>query len=317
MTPRVSVVMAVYNGASTVGESVDSILTQSFTDFEFLIINDGSTDDSLGILNAIRDPRIRILQNEENLGLAASLNRGLDAATGGFIARMDADDIALPTRFAAQVAYLGANPAVHVLGSAIETFPSKELISYPTAPEAATAALLFRSALAHPAVMFRKKPFADLKLRYEPEFKYAQDYALWLTALTKHLRFANLPDVHLRYRLHDNQLSASMDKMQAEGTVLRTRFLQWFVPNVTESELALHDRLSRNFLLPTPEFLTAATAWLEKLARTNESRQTFPHEGLLRALTGRYIALARLAKSNNLLIPDAPTLKPYIFPGSI
>ncbi len=314
MNPRVSYVMAVYNGEATIHPAVESILTQTFQDFELILIDDGSTDTTPAILRHILDPRARILRNEKNRGLSAALNCGLDSARGEFIARMDADDLSLPNRTALQTAYLDQNPAVAIVGAWIETFSNNTpgaLIKYPADPGPATA-LLFRSALAHPAVMFRRQILADLNLRYEPEFRYAQDYALWLNCVAKGLRIANLPQVLLRYRLHEGQLSASMDKMQAEGTVIRNRFLQWFVQNITPEELALHERLSRDFLLPDAPWLTAAANWLQKLARINDQRQLFDHEPLLRTLTGRYVALTRLARQHHLPPPQAAIFDPYV-----
>ena len=120
--PKISVVMPAYNAENYIREAIDSILAQTFRDFEFLIIDDGSTDHTVEIIRSYSDSRIRLYQNERNMGVAATLNRGLDLARGEYIARMDADDISLPERFAKQAAYMDAHPDVAVCGSNIILF---------------------------------------------------------------------------------------------------------------------------------------------------------------------------------------------------
>lgn len=118
--PEISVVLSVYNDAKYVGVAIESVLAQTFTDFELIIIDDASTDESLSIARDFADERIRIVENEENLGLTKSLNKGISLAQGKYIARMDSDDICLPTRFEKQVAYLDAHPDVGVCGGWVE-----------------------------------------------------------------------------------------------------------------------------------------------------------------------------------------------------
>jgi glycosyltransferase involved in cell wall biosynthesis len=115
--PRISVVMSVYNGEKYLRQAIESILQQTYTDFEFIIIDDGSTDSSREIIQSYDDKRIRLVINEQNIGLTKSLNKGIRLAKGEFIARMDADDISLPQRFEKQVAYLDSHPEVGVLGT--------------------------------------------------------------------------------------------------------------------------------------------------------------------------------------------------------
>ncbi|HEY9660554.1 MAG TPA: glycosyltransferase, partial [Allocoleopsis sp.] len=120
--PQISVLMAVYNGSRYVAEAIESILNQTFTDFEFLIIEDGSTDNTVQILQdyANRDPRIKLIQNEQNIGLTKSLNKGLKLAQGKYIARQDADDVSLPHRFEQQIAVFAQNPAAVLVSCSLE-----------------------------------------------------------------------------------------------------------------------------------------------------------------------------------------------------
>ena len=123
--PKVSVVMPAYNAEAYIGAAMESILSQSFGDFEFLILNDCSTDGTEAIIQSYDDPRIVYIKNEKNMGVAATLNKGLAAAQGEYIARMDADDFSLPQRFEKQVAYLDAHPEVVVLGTQVQFFSDR------------------------------------------------------------------------------------------------------------------------------------------------------------------------------------------------
>ncbi len=159
-SPRVTVLMTVYNGLPYIAAAVESILSQTFTDFEFLIINDGSPDNSMAAVAEYRDDRIRVVDNPENIGQTRSLNRGLQLARGELIARLDQDDIALPERLEKQVAFADANPQVAALGTAA-TIIDEQGIDIGSAPVLTSErtlrwGLLFHNVLSHPSVMFRR-----------------------------------------------------------------------------------------------------------------------------------------------------------------
>ena len=156
--PVISVIMPVYNAETYVEEAIKSILNQTFEDFEFLIINDGSEDNSLSIINnyASKDNRIKIISREKK-GLVFSLNEGIKLAKGKYIARMDADDISVPERFKKQISYLERNSDVDICGTWIETFGrSMEVLKYPVQHDDIKVALLFAFGLAHPSIMAKK-----------------------------------------------------------------------------------------------------------------------------------------------------------------
>jgi glycosyltransferase involved in cell wall biosynthesis len=224
MKPRVSVIMPAYNSAAHLREAVDSILLQTWSDFELIIINDGSTDDTEAIVQSYTDPRIRYLRNPGNLQIVRTLNRGLDLAQGEFIARMDADDISLPERLEQQLNYLNRHPRVAVCGSWVQLFGHSEATYreqiYPADGEAIKVKMLFHCALAHPAIMARRSFFANL--RYDPAFNKAEDYALW-TSASGDFRFANLQQVLLRYRTHPAQTAHRHGNLQQERTELALR----------------------------------------------------------------------------------------------
>ncbi len=220
-TPSVSVVMAVYNGERWLAETLASLAGQTFGDFEIVAIDDGSTDGSTAILAeaAARDVRYRVI-TQANRGLVASLNRGLAEARAPLVARIDADDIAEPERFARQVAFLEAHPQVAVLGSAIRIIGEDgvfgRLQSYPRGPAAVAADMLHGCALAHPSVMMRREAVLAAG-GYREAFRHAEDYDLWLRLGERH-GLDNLPEPLLRYRQHGTSVSFRNRQQQALAT---------------------------------------------------------------------------------------------------
>jgi Glycosyl transferase family 2 len=219
--PRISVILPVYNGELFLREAVDSILEQSFADFELIAIDDGSLDSSGAILDRIAkaDDRVTAL-HQANAGVVATLNRGLALARGEFIARMDADDVAHPQRFTRQVAFLDAHPDVAALGCAVTLIDDggKRIrdIDYPGAPEAVSTFLETGSALAHPSVMMRRDAVRSVG-GYRAAYRHAEDYDLWLR-MAERYRLANLAERLLLYRSHETKLSFTYPVEQALAT---------------------------------------------------------------------------------------------------
>jgi hypothetical protein len=209
--PEVTVLMAVYNGARFLDDAIKSIRAQTYGNYEFLIIDDGSTDASTQILarQAAADTRIRIL-TQENRGLIASLNRGFQESAGEFIARMDADDVARPQRLAAQVEFLNGHPDIALVGGAVEIIDThgrpSQIVRLPETPERLRWHMRnLGCALAHPTVMFRRQAVLDAG-GFRPGYQHAEDYDLWLRMLDRH-DFANLSEVLLSYRRHEGSIS--------------------------------------------------------------------------------------------------------------
>ncbi len=219
-SPAISVVMCVYNGARFLREAIESILDQSFTDFEFIIINDGSTDNTASILDsyANRDARVHVY-SQENRGLTDSLNFGCSLAKGQFVARMDADDIAIKDRFISQIEFMDMHPDVGLLGGAFELIDAsgKTLCTAvnPLEDREIREALQDGSVFLHPSVLMRKKAL-DLVGGYR-KVLHAEDYDLWLR-MSEQMRVANLQEVILKYRVHPEQISVSKCREQALWT---------------------------------------------------------------------------------------------------
>ncbi len=210
-TPRITVAMSVYNNGRYLRPAIASICDQSFTDFEFLIVNDGSTDDSAAIIDdfASGDPRIRPI-HQQNAGLIASLNRIIGEARAPLIARMDGDDIALPERFARQLTFLDANPHIGVLGTGCTCIdeqgkPHPYRFENVVSTEEILDDLKNGPPLCHPSVMMRTHVVRAVG-GYHRAYKHCEDYDLWLR-LSEHVPMANLPDRLLHYRQSAQQVS--------------------------------------------------------------------------------------------------------------
>jgi glycosyltransferase involved in cell wall biosynthesis len=200
----VSVLLPVYNGASTLREAVDSILAQDDVELELLLVDDASRDESAEIIRAYaaRDERVTAVVHEENIGLAATLNEGLGAARHELVARMDQDDVALPGRLRAQVSFMRSRPEILLAGSFVfhmgANRSSDRLVELPTTPRQVAQTLQRENCLYHPAVILRRSPVIEAG-GYREEFHNAEDYELWLRLARCH-DLANIPEPLLRYR---------------------------------------------------------------------------------------------------------------------
>ena len=229
--PVVSVLMPVYNGERFLKEALDSIFAQTFQDFEVIIVDDGSTDNTAEIIHQYDDDaKIVYLRNVQNSGIVATLNNGLTRVRGKYIIRMDADDIALPQRFQIQVDYMDTHPDVGVCGSSIrrfsETYDITEAMGSNTSYT--IAKLMFDTTINHPSAIIRTSILKENKLRYVFDYPHAEDYALWYE-ISKHASLVNLPDVLLMYRMHGNNLSMQHNKLQYQSmSGLRSKMLHDF-----------------------------------------------------------------------------------------
>ena len=201
--------MPVYNTKEEyLRASIESILNQTFTDFEFIIVNDGSTNNAEEVILSYKDNRIKYVK-QENQGIVGALNNAWSKASGKYIARMDSDDIAYPERFAKQVNFLEENPEYSLVGSWAKIIPSKNIIKLPQ--DIKIMDLLADCMFIHPSIMFNKADFEKFNLQYETGFEYAEDYCLYANAV-KHLKMTNLQEVLLDYRVYpENSSSKNRD----------------------------------------------------------------------------------------------------------
>lgn len=287
--PLVTVLMAVYNGEAYLKEAIDSILNQTFTDFEFLIIDDASTDSSRRLLDSYRDFRFRILSNSHNLCLARSLNRGMKMARGKYIVRMDADDISLPQRLEKQVAFMESHPDIGVSGSWLECFGDRSQVwYYPVEPGIIRSNLLFQNQLGHPTVIMRRELMMAKGLFYNPDYREAEDYDLW-TRCGEHFPLSNLPEILLLYRWHEQQASQSnlIEQRRFHALVSR-RQLQCLGLQPSAEEMELHLKISFLELDPTNSFRNASWQWLQKLMKANQKYLYYPEFEFRTVLENRW-----------------------------
>ena len=215
--PLVSVLLAVHDGASFVRTAVASVLGQTLSDLELVVVDDASTDDTPEILGAIGDARMRVIRNDERLGLAGSLNRGLDAVRGPFVARLDADDVAMPQRLERQLARLRATPRAAVVGSAVIELDEAGRLGRPHAMPLGAVdvrwAALFGSPFLHPTVLVERDVLERHSFRYDTSFEESEDYDLW-SRLLDVADGDNLPDSLVLYRVHPDQASQRRRELQ-------------------------------------------------------------------------------------------------------
>ena len=243
-TPRISVLMAVHNGMPTLPEAVESILAQTMADFEFVVVDDGSTDGSAQLLVefARQDPRIRLLRNPVRMNLPTSLNAGLRACAAPLVARIDADDVAKPHRLATQVAYLDAHPEIGVLGSGCRHIDDANRFvgatSHPLEDARIRVLMAFWCCMVHPAVVFRRHLVEQVG-GYDESLWTGQDYDLWARLLPL-TGMANLPEELLLYRVHGRSITQSPERqamhLELTAPVHRTLMSQFLQHELTNAE---------------------------------------------------------------------------------
>ncbi|MBF9046476.1 glycosyltransferase [Rhodobacterales bacterium LSUCC0031] len=238
--PKISVILPIYNAQSFIADAVKSVLTQSEKDFELILIDDASSDDTPRILARMTDPRVNIVRHEENLGLVASLNEGLHLSRGRFIARMDHDDIAMPDRFAQQLAFLEVNHSVGVVGTGYQLINGEGKLGPryrpPVTHEEISWAMSFVCPLAHPTVVARRELLIACG-GYSDAAAYAEDYDLW-ERLSRKVKFANLPDPLLLLRKHkENMTEVWLDRNIAVATGVASRRIAFLLGEEVERDV--------------------------------------------------------------------------------
>jgi glycosyltransferase involved in cell wall biosynthesis len=218
-SPRVSIVMAVYNGASVIRTTIDSILNQTLSDFEFIIVDDCSRDDTVAIIESCQDPRIVLIRNSSNAGQTRSLNTGLRAARGEYIARTDAGDISFPRRLEKEAAFLDRHPDVAVVGTSAIRYDEEgriiDAVHMPVSEKAVRLRLLVTTPVVHISVMMRKNIILQLG-GYDDEYYVLADYELWARLVASGRRLANIKEVLAGYMVS----SASFGARNAQGRSL-------------------------------------------------------------------------------------------------
>ena len=281
VTPTVSVVMPAFNAAEFIDEAISSILEQTFRDFEFIIVDDGSTDDTADILQkyAGADGRVRVFR-QANQGVIAALNCGCRMAQGQFIARMDADDVSLPQRFDRQLEFLKGHPEIGILGTwASEIDKQGSVIGtwcLPASPKVLKWTHFFRVGVIHPTVLMRREILEKVNF-YRPEAMYADDWDLWLraSAITE---FGNTPEILFKYRISGKNISKRLRQECLEAPIkLLVPFISNFLNESTSIEAVVGLRGSQ---LASLRQIQLTAALLEKLYHRFVSKYSLSSEEL-------------------------------------
>ena len=234
--PRISVVMPMYNASAYLREALESVLLQTFTDFELLVIDDGSTDDGVEIVKSYKDERIRLLTGTHNF--ISNLNRGINAAAGKYTARMDADDVMLSHRLETQFSFMEKHSEIDICGSWVVCFGAERKILRAAAEHCEIIALLLLSnPLVHPSVMMRRSVFEHIPALYSDGYPCAEDYKLWTILAGKGFRFANIQEALLRYRRYPSQVTqCNYDIMRESATRIRMEYARQVMNQITTKE---------------------------------------------------------------------------------
>ena len=230
---KVSVIIPVYNCAAYLDKLNMNLMNQTFKDFELIILNDCSPDNSEDILNTYTDYRIVRYKGDKNVGLSNILNVGIGMARGKYIARMDSDDLSLPERLQIQVNYLEQNPDIDLVSTGMQLFGAKEEVWLREQnPEKVKINALFSSPILHASSMWRKDSFDSHSLRFSQEMVPAEDYDLWTRALVKGLKLVNLRQVLYKYRIHPNQVTTQTARTAEKSRLVQQNYLKATLPTI-------------------------------------------------------------------------------------
>lgn len=296
--PLVSIIMTVRNGEPYIEEAVDSILKQTHTNLELIVVDNGSTDRSVELVQKYQDCRIRIIELGKNIGRTPALNVGLEAAEGEYIAIQDADDLSVPERFAKQLIFMETHPTVGVCGAWMKTFgESEQVIQYPTDHEGIKRSLLFGTGMGHSSVLIRKSLLEQYGLRYDESYQYCQDTELWSRA-ARFFELANIPEILVFYRIHPQQIGQSYSKQfrKAENKRVWQRMTRELGIEASSQCIELHDQIYRGEFSRDREFVSRSEAWFRKLIVANRLQKYYTEPDFSRDLADRWYAICDQAR---------------------
>jgi len=296
--PRITVLMPVYNGEIYLAEAIESILDQTFKNFEFLIVNDGSTDNSVSIIEdfAKKDERIRLINNKKNKGIVGALNTGLEDAKGEYIARMDSDDISVPERLEKQVKFMDDNPEVGICGSWIKLFGKADnIVKNPVNHDDIMCNLLFYNAIAHPSVIIRSELFKKNNLKYS-NFSHAEDFELW-TRCGFLFKLHNIPEILLKYRISSQNVTSQKKDVLAE-TAYRIfgEKLKKLGIGSDKNIAIFHKFIGDKMIFESEKEVKKAGTYLSKLYKKNLTQRIYPKWIFAKTLANFWIIICLKSK---------------------
>lgn len=288
--PLVSVLMPVYNAETHLKEAVNSILLQTYHHLELVIVNDGSTDGSEALLLSYDDPRIRLLVNPENKGLIYSLNYGLSACQGKYVARMDADDVSLQERIATQVAFMEQHPEIGVCGCDYTQFSDSGEQSFRALSrhDEILSQMIFNSSVVHPSLMLRRAVLQDFDPVFNSGYHHSEDYELW-SKLILQTKFSAVHQLLFRYRIHAAQVTQKhSEQQQLSAGRVRKELLGKLGFSYTAQEVELLSQMAAHRLFETKEQLHLLEQFLEKLIAQNDHSKRIAPETFREVLSYKW-----------------------------
>lgn len=305
--PKVSITITAYNRENYIGPCIDSLLNQSFSDFEIIVVNDGSTDKTVEVVEAYSDPRIKLYHNEKNMGIVFTRNRGFELSTGEFIAILDSDDLALPNRLEHQVHFLDNHPNTALVGAFAEVIDengqSEHKIWFSNFNQKSLKTrLFFENCIAQSSVMLRKSSLPQPA--YRPDYPPSEDFDLWVR-ISQNWEVSNLSKVLIQYRVHSKNISKEENSIQVDNA---NKILIYQAENLigsvlTENEKSNHLSLMQNKYVKTDDMLNIHK-WVFKLLEANKLKKKYSEIEFESILTEKWIqSFYRIPKFNTSLIP--------------
>ena len=275
----VSIIIPVYNVRPYLAEALDSVLNQTYDHLEIIIIDDGSTNGTWNYLSSLSDDRIRLIRNKTNIGVTKSLNIGLRAARGEYIARMDADDISVPDRLEKQLAYMESHPETIMCGSAVQNFGEVNSIRRTKIKDIDTyriKTLFYYPGPIHPTMFIRHSILNAHRIEYDESLVYAQDYAL-CAELGKLGNVEILSDALLYRRIHSLRISQKHYEFQKQCSMkTQSKLLHELLDNITDEEKNLHYQFSYEKRFEGAADVFRCASWYMKLIRANNQKKVYP-----------------------------------------
>jgi len=300
--PLVSVNMVVFNGERFIGEAIQSILDQTYTHFELIIMDDGSTDNTNIIVNSFSDPRIQFITSEKNNGIVHARNTALDISKGDYIAILDADDISLPDRLEVEVSFLESNPEFGLVGGRAELIDENgeglnKLQSLSLTSEATQVHLLFKNCFTHSTVMYRRKELT--KYNFNANVPGSEDYDV-IVKIGSQTKIKNLPDIVSKYRVHDNNISKKSKVIEKNNSQIISDQLHLLGLNPSKKELKIHFQLTKKTEHDNFQRLSDTATWLDSLFISNQTKEIYPEPEFYNRVAGYWFNIFNNVEMHNL-----------------
>lgn len=296
--PKLSIVMPVYNRENYIESAIDSILNQTFTDFEFIIINDGSQDNTVKLIEAYDDSRIKLFHNDRNRGIVYSRNHGLQKATGQYVGMFDSDDVALPNKFEKQIGFLEQNPDVAMVGAWVKWIDGDGRLSgkswtLPAPPHMIPAMMVFRNYFIQSTIVVRRDAIPEGG--YSEGFDIVEDSKMWFDISLKH-KVANIQEYLLHYRMHDDNISDMSDKHVNNSKKLISYILSKIDIHANEKELNLHLELKNNESFASLNDFYDMEKWLMKIYQHNKKAKVYDEQVFRKVVFNRWLKACKKAR---------------------